>query len=261
MEATQSATQQAVELLTETKAKLQSILSGPAHSMILLGVNADFNRLINRMAFLSGQALPTVQNNEHPPVTDFMGEKLETVAPLAAEDLNPSEEARQVYLDKVDKLYAQFGTQTPEQILEANPLPEDQLVIRGVAKRAGVPGFDTETINVDFLDRVAKAVAAKNELDAQQQRIESNQVQTQTLEQLTKQAEDSRLRADQLNESLAEAESDLSKATKAADKKAAQAKIDELKGEIDQNQKAWADLQTQIAQLNGGTANAGAPQQ
>lgn len=161
-----------IDLLLKGKAEVNQLLKDAEHGMTLLGFNADIDRIVNRLAFLSGHEVQSATTEEFPPVTNFMGEEIKVVKDLKPEDLQPGQEERQQFVNKVEKLYAEFDTLHPEAILNNYTLEEDKLIIRGVAKRAGIEDYEDRAINLSFIEEIAKAIKDKAAGNEQQERID-----------------------------------------------------------------------------------------
>ncbi len=162
----------AIDSLQKVKKDLNETLKDQKHVMILLGFNADIDRLINRFAFLSGQEVKPSSNEEFLPVTNFMGEEIKPIKELKPEDITPGDEERQIFINKVDRLYADFDTIEPEGILNAFKIADYQIILRGVAKRAGVDGYEDRGINLTFIEEIGKAIKQKTADELEQKEIE-----------------------------------------------------------------------------------------
>src|SRR5699024_7014201 len=66
----------------------------------------------------------------------------------------------------------QFITLSPEGILNDYTLPEDQLVIRGVAKKAGIANYEDIELNIPSLEAIAQAIRENEKGEAQEKKIE-----------------------------------------------------------------------------------------
>lgn len=168
---TQADIQQAATILIEAKQQVNATLEDSQHGMVLIGVNSGLDSLINRLAFLSGSQLQAVVTQDFPPVTEFMGEELVLRKQIAKEDLTPEEEEKENFITKVDTLYNQFDTISPEGILNSYTIPEDILVVRGVAKRAGVDGYSDRELTLRFIEDINKAIKQKALDEAEERSI------------------------------------------------------------------------------------------
>ena len=162
-----------VENIQKLKVSTNKLLSGDEYGMINLSFNADIDRMINRFGFLAGIDVSSPKPEDHPPVTNFMGEDINAPVEIDPEDIKPGEEEKQAFLAKVEKLYNELDTIAPEGIINSYTLPEDKLVLRGVAKRAGVDGYEDKEITVDFIEEISKAIKSKAESDKEQKIIDA----------------------------------------------------------------------------------------
>jgi hypothetical protein len=170
--------QEAITILKDAKQQINKLLNGPEHNQNLLEINANFTRIENRLGFMGGVLEPTETKQEarkrFPPMTSFMGQKLETVKKFNQDDLTPSESTKKKYLASVNKLWNEIGNFTPDHLLKSYRIENDIKILRGVANRAGVQDFETAELNIEFIDKVQKAVAAKNKEKSKQAKIDNN---------------------------------------------------------------------------------------
>ena len=131
----------------------------------------EFDSLFRRILFRL-QAIGAVTEPEHvkatngiefKPITDFMGEKIKTGAEIKKADLNPKEAEKQAFRFSVDKLYKELPTLNPHSVLQSYTLPEHILIIRGVAKKAGVVDFEKREMTVQFIEDIILAIEMKEE--------------------------------------------------------------------------------------------------
>ena len=78
-------------------------------------------------------------------------------------DMDPKEAEKKAFLFSVDKLYSELPGLNPHSIIQSYTMPEHQLIIRGVAKKAGVEDFDKKEITVAFLEEIILAIELKEE--------------------------------------------------------------------------------------------------
>lgn len=170
--ANSDAIKKAFAILQKAKSDVEKTLSAKEHSTLLLGITAGFNKISNKLAFLSGVNINQDSKRKFDPITNFMGEDLSIPEPIKEDDLSPSEKEKAVFISKVDKLYASIDTIAIDGLLNDYKLPEDVLVIRGIAKRAGVEGYEDKEISVKFIEEIIAAKKQKEADDAEQTRIE-----------------------------------------------------------------------------------------
>jgi hypothetical protein len=176
MEAFQTQIQQAANLLKETQTKLGEILGADTqHHMLNLNMNTQLENLINKLSFLSGtpynRAVPAGQ--DFPPVTNFMGEEISIPKKISRADLTPEKADELSFVEKVNNLYTLWNTIPYDGILNSYHSDADKLVIRGVAKMAGVDGYEDREVNVKYLEDVTEALQSKAANDDEERRIDA----------------------------------------------------------------------------------------
>jgi hypothetical protein len=198
--------EQTSEMLSFANDSAKELLSG--NPSVLLLVTSNLTQLINKLNFMTGRQTASTPAVEHPPITNFMGEEITYANKINKADLTPAQADREAFIDKVERLYTQFDTITPQGLLNSYTLPEDQLVIRGVAKRAGVEDYEDRTIDEDFIEDIAIAINNKKADDAQQAEIERQLQNDQQKSQVTKEGDedDTVPGADEVNKKVDDAQ-------------------------------------------------------
>lgn len=155
----------ASHILVNAKEQVLDMLSDNLYGHLKIGIRADLDRLINRLNFLTGRQQETaVDARSHfPPITHFMGEKIEKPKVVKIEDMTPKDAEKKIFLDKVDALEKMFPTLPNQKILDAYSQTNDTNVIRGVAKRAGIENYRRGEINEKFLEDIRTGMAAQIE--------------------------------------------------------------------------------------------------
>lgn len=165
----------AIEVLNVAKQEAikEVALDDPNRNFALI-IESHINNLTNRLSFAIGRNANSGNENkvQFKPVTNFMGEKVKLVKPVEKEDLTPDEQMKHDFREKVDKLFKEFRTITPEGILNSYTLPEDVIVVRAVAKKAGVPDYDTKEMSLQFIESISKALDAKDKAVKEDDEIE-----------------------------------------------------------------------------------------
>jgi hypothetical protein len=150
----------AADLLEDARNQVLELLSDRPN--LTLQVKTSMNLLINRLRTLGGTKKLASETKQFEPVTSVMGVPVSR-APLekniAIEEMTPAELERKNFIDKVNKLQANIFTLTNEQILDAYKV--EPLVLRGVARRAGLDHFKTAEINGTFLDEIREGLRAQ----------------------------------------------------------------------------------------------------
>ena len=156
--------QDSLQKIKQAQVEVNKNLSETDYRGNLLEINSLFQRLIARLVFMGA-----VENPEAPakdtklkPMTRFMGRDVKQDKTSAA-DLDPTEHLKQQYLQKVNKLYESIQFTAPSIILNSYTMTDDIMVLRGVAKKAGVEGYESKDLNQDFIEEIQFAIAAKKE--------------------------------------------------------------------------------------------------
>ena len=160
----------ALDILDEAKQDIAGVLEND-HSVLLI-VESGLTRLINRLSAMIGKSAHIGAIVEHPPITDFMGEKIEYAKQIDVAVLTPLEADKQHFRQRVNELYDQFDSISPEGLVQNATIPEEQIFIRGVAKKAGVEGYEDREITVEFIEEIAAAIKQQAADAAQQAAID-----------------------------------------------------------------------------------------
>lgn len=158
------AIQDSLQKIKQAQVEVNKNLADTDYRGNLLEINSLFQRLIARCVFMGGIENPDdkPKNRTLQPMTRFMGRDVKQDKTSAA-DLNPAEHEKQQYLQKVNKLYESIQFTAPSIILNSYTMIDDILVLRGVAKKAGVGGYETKELNQAFVEEIQFAIAAKIE--------------------------------------------------------------------------------------------------
>lgn len=169
----QEATAHVASKIASLKEEAAEIYNHPDAQLLSHRVNSDLDRLLNHLLFMTGTQ-PVVASSEpmFKPLTSFMGEPMNFPKQLNKADLSPSEVERETYRDKVSRLYEQIDTIAVDGILNSYTIPEDVAVLRGVAKIAGVEGYEDRPIDEAFVNAIIVAKAAKLVVDKEQAEID-----------------------------------------------------------------------------------------
>lgn len=167
------AIQDSLQKIKQTQMEVNKSLGETDYRGNLLEINSLFQRLIARLVFMGGIENPDSAPKETnlQPATRWMGRDIKQDKTTAA-DLNPDAEARKIFLAKVDKLYEQISFMQPSIILNSYTISDDIMVIRGVAKRAGVKDFESRELNTAFIEDIQAGIAAKKSEAALQRDID-----------------------------------------------------------------------------------------
>lgn len=167
--------QQCMMIIKNAQSQIHQLLEGTDHVNNILEIDNLFRRLEFRfqsMGAVTEHEVITKKNDPFPPITSWMGEELKVDKTISRADINPEEADRVAYLKKVEALYTMMPEMTVDQVLNSYTLEDHVLVVRGVAKRAGVKDFDTREMNVPFIEDILLAIELKNEEKSGQDKID-----------------------------------------------------------------------------------------
>lgn len=154
---------QAAELTLKFKEDMKGLLAGTEFNNIFIQADAQTQQILNRLNHLSGVAPTTAPLVQFKPMTDFMGEKIIGPKQVTKEDYTAGPDDFRVFKGRVDRLKAELPTLHNSAILNGYTLPEDQLVVRGVAKIAGVENFEEREIDEKFIEEIRKGLEEKED--------------------------------------------------------------------------------------------------
>jgi hypothetical protein len=173
--------EQAIELVKATQHEVNELLKGPEYIHNLLGINAQFTLILNRLKFVNQILTPGANKKEAKaeaapkrfgPIKTFMGEPIKREKPITKTDLTADEKKRLDFVKKVEKLYDSISGIDTNIILNSYTINDDKLILRGVAKRANVKGWKDRDINADYVNDIklgiqiiAEEVAKQEEID------------------------------------------------------------------------------------------------
>lgn len=156
------------DLLISTRETAKELLSHPDNQVILASVQSSFNKLLNRVNFLAG-----ITHSAHMADVQFEPIVIDGEAEAIAPAIPAAEADREAFVTKVKELYAQFETLSPEGLLNDFRSTDDQLVLRGVAKLAGIEEYEEAELTEEFIESIQAAIKAKASDDARQKEIDA----------------------------------------------------------------------------------------
>lgn len=167
------AIQDSLQKIKQAQVEVNKNLADTDYRANLLELNSLFQRLIARLVFMGGIENPNEPQKPRSlqPMTRFMGRDVKQDKTANA-DLDPTEHAKQQYLQKVNKLYESIQFTQPSIILNAYTMIDDVMVLRGVAKKAGVQGYESKDLDQAFIEEIQFAIAAKIEETQLQKNID-----------------------------------------------------------------------------------------
>jgi hypothetical protein len=149
---------QVIDILAKAKTDAKELLTSPEDEVHELHISHTLQTEINRLALLTNTG--QVESSPHQklePATTILGSKIELAAPTAPEDLKAKKSKVDELKEKVDEAYELFPQKTNEEILSNM----DDLVVRGVAKKAGlkISKDSPEKLDSAFIDQIKEAIA------------------------------------------------------------------------------------------------------
>lgn len=161
----QEALKEAVTILVDAKENVLEVLNEKDHGLTVITVQSGLDKLINKLSFLSGMAqeAPRDASARFEPVTEFMGESILRASEVTKEELNPKDLERKRFVERVDNLESSIETMTTEKVLDSHTTPEDQNVLRGVAKRAGLEDYRDGDINEAFVEKIRRGLVEQRD--------------------------------------------------------------------------------------------------
>jgi hypothetical protein len=162
-----------IAVLEEAKAESLSHLTDPRYKSLSLFLEGNFKTMINRLKVMTGNNLGSATSQTFAPITDFLGDKVHVSKAVLEEDINPIEEDIKKFRADVQGLYDTILSYSTELILKSHTLPEHTMILRGVAKLAGVEDYQTKEIGEAFIDEIKRAI--NQQLKRKQQEEDFNQ--------------------------------------------------------------------------------------
>lgn len=149
--------QQVINILQTAKADIKALLTSEHDQHHALRLAHNLDNLTHSFALLTGTATgnESAQTPKLGPATTIAGEKIVRAHQAKAEDLEAKDEKVALLKKQVEDVYKTFLTTTNEDLLKVDPM-----VLRGVAKRAGlkVTKDEPKQLNVNFILDVKKAI-------------------------------------------------------------------------------------------------------
>lgn len=178
--------QDSIEILKKAKEEINKLLAAPRYNGNLLEINANLKRVETRLVFMGGvlerprRDQPGLQGARHQPMKTFMGKPLNAEAtemdPVLKKKtlLNAEEAEMDHFRTKVKKLAKDILNFPAQSILTNYRIPEDILVIRGVAKVMGIEDFKTRELTVAFINEIKAAVERAGDQAAIQAKVDAS---------------------------------------------------------------------------------------
>ena len=166
MQAIQQKVRDAVAILTQSReAALEILKSEESLSSVVITVENGMNTLVNRLHFQLGESPIVAGTTEFKPLTKLDGVSFIQEEP--AEAVIPDKSEIEILSDRIMELEKQLPGLANDQILKAYKTKADKLIIRGLAKKAGVPEFESAKIDEAFMEAIRNGIAGKREVKKQ----------------------------------------------------------------------------------------------
>jgi len=165
---TVDATRHALDILLDTRVKILELLQQTPYTNLQVSVDNNFNQLINFFRHTTGASASTPEINSttfFEPLNSFMGEPVLAPAAIDITLLTPTVEDTELLKQKVLQLEASIENLDNDVVMNSYALPEDELVLRGLAKKLEVTDYETRVIDYDFINAIRTAVVTSKTLE------------------------------------------------------------------------------------------------
>jgi hypothetical protein len=154
----------AIEKINSFRQELADIL--PNHENLQIRASNVLQTLENGFKHVIGMPLTEDVNSggfTPTPITNVLGDDVTHKAPIAVKDIIPTDADKEALRQQALEAYDTFVDRDEKVILESL----DEIVIRAVAKRAGmaVTSTDPERVGLEFINEIKAAIIAKKEVE------------------------------------------------------------------------------------------------
>lgn len=149
--------EQVIDELSTAKSNIDRILSDPDDQHHKLRMGNAIQREINYLAMITGNATAGEQPSQIlGPATHIGGQKINYPDRTKSEELKTDDQSLTELREKVETAYTEFPSKTSEEILAEY----DDIIIRGVTKKSGIPinKDKPKVLSVKFVDGIKKAI-------------------------------------------------------------------------------------------------------
>lgn len=165
------AVKEASELLSGTVQGLSEMLQHPELQGLKRRLISQINKAKAHLQGAAGIYTPNANMQEvneiisgFQPLESVGGEPLARVMPVNADDLDVKQEAKDRFILKRDDLFLRFPELGANHIFSLMKEPDGTILIRSVAKMAGLPDFREREIDVEFISEVQKLITGQLEV-------------------------------------------------------------------------------------------------
>lgn len=127
-----------------------------------LRINSVFTQLANSLSYNTGSINATEKAFVPQPLENVLGMKIDEKKSAKMNLTAPEVDEVAAFKEKIQLIYDGFLTRENPELKESL----EEIEVRGVAKLAGIENYATAKIDGNLLNRIKKAITAKNELAA-----------------------------------------------------------------------------------------------
>ena len=171
------ATRHALDILLDARVKILELLQATPYTNLQVSVDNNFNQLINFFRHTTGTSASTPEVNSttfFEPLNSFMGEPVHTPTAIDITLLTPSVEDTELLKQKVLQLESSIEQLDNDVVINSYALPEDELVLRGLAKKLEIADYETKPIDYDFINTIRTALVQHQALEEQKEAIDQS---------------------------------------------------------------------------------------
>lgn len=163
--------QKAQNVLQEASISLNELIS-PSNPHLNLFIANELKKLINKIGFFTGKNVGEENTQSYGPVRKVLGEEISLISEITEEDLEPTQSDKELFSSKVTKLLKEIETMEPAAVVDSYSDPDGELVLRGVAKRVNIEGYEEKNINQTFVKAIQKEIKAEQLRKQEEDEIE-----------------------------------------------------------------------------------------
>ena len=171
------ATRHALDILLDARVKILELLQQTPYTNLQVSVDNNFNQLINFFRHTTGTSASTPEINSttfFEPLNSFMGEAVHTPTAIDITLLTPKAEDTELLKQKILQLEASIDNLDNDVVMNSYALPEDELVLRGLAKKLEMADYETKPIDYDFINTIRTALVQHQALEEQKEAIDQS---------------------------------------------------------------------------------------
>jgi len=182
------ATRHALDILLDARVKILELLQATPYTNLQVSVDNNFNQLINFFRHTTGASASTPEVNStnfFEPLHSFMGDPIHASTAIDITLLTPKAKDTEVLRQKVLQLEASIDNLDNDVVMNSYALPEDELVLRGLAKKLAIADYETRSIDYDFINAIRTAVVTNKTLEQKEDMLNNATADNQTSKKLS----------------------------------------------------------------------------